>query len=272
MQSQRGNAQEYYDRHSSEYVDKWRSIDADPAGVYRRHTMKQLLDVAGVREGSRVAELGAGTGLVLRELLDRTRPVVGTDVSRGMLERARETLVPPYKVEVVDALPADPWNGEADVWLLQDDVLALSLPAADWDAIVAMEVFRYVRDLDSAFRNVASIMGDQTVFAFTITNLWSLGLFPLKYELRRRLGKVDEERELLQFFVTEGSLRRVLDRAGLRVRELRRLHAVAFNPVARKLVRTAAGAGRVVELDRRLERVPVANRAFDTLLVAAERR
>jgi hypothetical protein len=37
-------------------------------------------------------------------------------------------------------------------------------------------------------------------------------------------------------------------------------------------VRTAAGAGRVVELDRRLERVPVANRAFDTLLVAAERR
>lgn len=272
MQSQRGNAQSYYDRHSREYVDKWRSIDGDPAGVYRRHTMRQLLDAAGVRDGSRVVEIGAGTGLVLHELLARTRPVVGTDVSREMLERARESLVPDRRVEVVDVLPDDSWSGDTDVWLLQDDVLSLSLPADGWDAIVAMEVFRYVRDLDTAFRNVAAIMGEQTVFAFTITNRWSLGLFPLMYELRRLLGKVDERSELLQFFVTEGALRRTLDRAGLRVREVRRVHALAFNPVARKLVRTPAAAERVVELDRRLARVPVANRTFDTLVVAVERR
>lgn len=271
MQSQRDNAQTYYDRHSREYVDKWRGIDADPAGVYRRHTMEQLLDAAGVREGSRVVELGAGTGLVLRELLARTRPVVGTDISREMLERAREDLGADRRVELVDELPDDPWSGETDVWLLQDDVTALRLPARDFDAIVAMEVFRYVRDLDTAFRNVAAIMGEQTVFAFTITNLWSLGLFPLKFELRRRLGKVDEQTELLQYFVTEGSLRRVLERSGLRVREVRRLHAVAFNPLARRLVRTPAAARRVLEVDRRLARVPVVDQAFDTLLVAAVR-
>jgi len=266
------NARQYYDRHSEEYVAKWSSIDEEPAGVYRRHTIENLLDVAGVREGTRVAEIGAGTGLVLRALLERTRPVVGTDVSVEMLHRAQEALSPQHRVALVERLPEDPWSGDQDVYLVQNDLMRLELPAGAFDVLLAMEVLRYVADQPAALRNVAAVMGPETVFAFTITNLWSAGLFPLKFELRRRLGRIDGANELLQYFVTEGSLRRMLREAGLEVVELRRLHCAAFNPVARKLVGTRAGAERVVELDRRLERLPVVNRCFDTLLVAARRR
>lgn len=269
MQSRPANAQEYYDRHSREYVSKWRATDDDPAGVYRRRTIGALLDAAGVREGSRVVELGAGTGLVLRELLARTRPVVGTDISVEMLRRAEEELGRDHRVAVVEQLPP---VLEADVYLLQNDVMRLDLPAGAFDAILAMEVFRYVRDVETAFRNVAAAMGERTVFAFTLTNRWSAGLFPLKYELRRRLGRIDPASELLQYFVSEASVRRTLERAGLRAVELRKLHCAAFNPLARRLVSTRAGAERVIALDRRLERVPVVNRCFDTLLVAATRR
>ncbi|HSP71863.1 MAG TPA: hypothetical protein VLN26_05805, partial [Gaiellaceae bacterium] len=60
--------------------------------------------------------------------------------------------------------------------------------------------------------------------------------------------------------------------AGLRAVEVRKLHCAAFNPLARRLVSSRAGAERVVALDRRLEHVPLVNRCFDTLLVAATRR
>jgi hypothetical protein len=189
-----------------------------------------------------------------------------------MLRRAQEQLSADHSVALVDMLPDDPWAGKADVYLMQDDVMDSSLPAGGFDAILAMEVFRYVRDLETAFRNVAALMGERTVFAFTATNRWSAGLFPFKYELRRRLGRVDPDRELLQYFVTEASLRRTLERAGLRAVEVRKLHCAAFNPLARRLVSSRAGAERVVALDRRLEHVPLVNRCFDTLLVAATRR
>jgi predicted TPR repeat methyltransferase len=272
MQSPSENALEYYDRHSEEYVSKWARSEATPAGAYRAETIRNLVDVARVREGSRVVEIGAGTGLVLRELLSRTRPIVATDISIEMLRRAQESLGAEHRVAIVEALPADPWHGAEDVLLLQNDLMALELPAGGFDAILAMEVLRYVRDLERALGNIAAIMDDETIFAFTVTNLWSAGLFPLKYRLRRRLGRVDDRDELLQYFVTERRLLRALDRAGLRPIELRKLHCIAFNPLARRLVRTSTGAQRVLAVDRRLASVPVVNRCFDTLLVAVTRR
>jgi SAM-dependent methyltransferase len=254
-------------------VEKWSESDLSsdvPAAIYRRTMVETLVDLAGVQRGTRAVEIGAGTGLVLRELLRRTRPVVGTDVSIEMLRRAREIFAPELRVEIVDELPAS--LDDADLFLMQDDVLEPRLPAGRFDAILSMEVLRYIGDLERALRNVRSLLADDGVFVFTVTNRWSLSLFPVKYELRRVLGRVDPENELMQFFVTEGGTRRTLSDVGFEPVELRRLNAVTFNPLVRRFVASGDAARRAIAMDRRLERVPGLNKLFDTLVVSARKR
>ena len=266
------NAQRFYDAHSDDYAAKWSRIDAEPdrpAHVYRKEIIRTLIELAGVEPGHEVVEIGCGTGLVLRELLDRTRPVWGTDISRAMLERAREELSEVAEVAIVDGFDEAP--SEGDVLLVHGDLLGLRLPPGRFDAILSMEVLRYVADLDAALRAVRDGMDERTVFAFTVTNPWSASLFPAKYTVRRRLGRVDANAELLQYFVTERGIRQAVERNGLELLELRKLNLLTFNPLASRAARDRSGAERLVALDRKLERVPLLNRAFDTLLVSARR-
>jgi predicted TPR repeat methyltransferase len=270
MQPPLDNAQDYYDRHSTEYVDKWRALESvsRPSEVYRKNMVANLIEMAAVQPGRQVVEIGAGTGLVLRELLQRTTPVVGTDVSIEMLRRAKELLEPDWRVTIVDAVPEE--LGSADLYLVPDDLQHTKLPGGRFDTILSMEVLRYIGDLERALRNVRSALAEGGVFAFSVTNRWSLGLFPIKYEARRALGRVRPDEELVQYFVTEGRIRRALARTGFRVVELRKLNCLTFNPLARRAVRTSVGARRAIEVDRRLERVPGVNRLFDTFLIAAQ--
>jgi SAM-dependent methyltransferase len=254
-------------------VEKWSESDLTsdvPAAIYRRTMVETLVDLASVENGTRIVEIGAGTGLVLGELLRRTRPVVGTDVSIEMLRRAREIFAPELRVEIVEELPAS-LDG-ADLFLMKDDLLEPRLPAGRFDAILSMEVLRYVGDLERALRNVRSLLADDGVFVFTVTNRWSLSLFPVKYELRRVLGRVDPENELMQFFVTKGGIRRALSNVGFETVELRLLNAVTFNPLVRRVVTSGDAARRAIAFDRRLERVPGLNKLFDTIVVAARKR
>jgi predicted TPR repeat methyltransferase len=268
MQPQRDNAQPYYDRHSTEYVAKWRSLEsgAHPSDLYRTNMITNLIEMANVQPGGRVVEIGAGTGLVLEELLKQVAPVVGTDVSIEMLRRAEEALAQDWHVAIVETLPDDLTT--ADVYLLPDDILASALPPKRFDSILSMEVFRYVGDLDRGLRNVRRALADGGTFAFSITNRWSLGLFPIKFEVRRLLGRVDLDTELAHYFVTETGIKRTLERCGFRVIELRKLNCVTFNPLVRRRVHSSVGARRAIEIDKRLERVPGANKLFDTFLIA----
>lgn len=272
MHSPADNAQRYYDAHSGDYAEKWSRIDAEPdrpAHVYRKEIIGALIDMAHVESGDEVVEIGCGTGLVLKELLGRTAPVWGTDISAAMLERARENLSQGARVAIVDTFDDPP---PADVLLIQGDVLGLELPAGRFDAILSMEVLRYIADLDAALRSVRSAMDERTVFAFTATNVWSASLFPVKYTLRRRLGRVDADAELLQYFVTERGIRRAVARNGLELLELRKLNLLTFSPLGARTARNRRGAERLVALDRTLERIPLLNRAFDTLLLAVRKR
>jgi SAM-dependent methyltransferase len=271
VQSRADNAQQFYDTHSEDYASKWSRIDADPgrpSHVYRKEMINTLIEIAGVHAGERVVEIGCGTGLVLDELLKRTRPVWGTDISIEMLHRAREALAG-ARVEIVPTVEGV--HVDADLYLVRDDFLSLSLPHGAFDKILSMEVLRYVGDLRRALRNVCDVMDDDTVFAFTHTNIWSTSLFPVKYSLRKKLRRVDAGNELVQYFVTERALRRALRESSLRVVETRKLNFLTFSPPGRWLAGDRRGAERLIAFDRVIEKVPVLNRAFDTLLFAVKR-
>ena len=271
MQSRADNAEQFYDAHSGDYVAKWSRIDEEPdrpAHVYRKEIIRVLIELGGVEPGDEVVEIGCGTGLVLRELLERTRPVWGMDISASMLQRARDELSAVARVEIVDGFEA---STDADVVLAHGDLLGLELPSGRFDRILSMEVLRYIADLDAALRSVRAAMSDSTVFAFTVTNVWSASLFPAKYELRRKLGRVDPQAELLQYFVTEGAMRDAVRRNGFELLELRKLNLLTFSPFASWAARDRVGAERLVALDRALEQVPLLSKAFDTLLLSVRR-
>jgi len=75
-----------YDRIASAYDRRW--------SFYVRASVEETLRRLRVRPGSRVADVGCGTGELVRRLLERDPSVrpVGVDLSRGMLGVARSKL------------------------------------------------------------------------------------------------------------------------------------------------------------------------------------
>lgn len=238
------DAKTYYNQHSQEYAEKWQHMEHDlhnASFAFRRRLIETIVQMAHITSGERVVEIGAGTGLVLRELLKYTRPVYGTDISGEMLQRIKDT--------VLRNVP------DGDVILKANDFLHLDLQEHFFDKIISLEVLRYIEDLDTCFRHVARIMKRDSMFVFSVTNLFSTNLFPMKFWLRKKLGLVHKDKEIMQYFVTEHTLRKKLANAGFVVVDFRRMR---LTPIKYRLER----------FDAFLSRLPFIRNLFDTYLVA----
>lgn len=241
-----------------------------PANFYRQTLIGTLLKAADIKNGDKVVEIGCGTGLVLCELLKKTSPVFGVDISLQMLERVRDSVLKDRRVVILNDLSRT--EGQiGDAFLAVDDFLNLRLPEKHFDKILSLEVLRYVDDLDRAFVNTRKIMEEDTVFVFSITNLWSSSFFPLKYSLRKRLGLLDAKNELLQYFVTEKSVRRKLEESGLKIIQFEKLNLLSANPLIVRLVKSRKWAERIIWFEGRLSKMPLINKFCDTFLVTVKR-
>ncbi len=251
------NPQEYYNAHSHGYAQKW---DLSPEGLkrpanyYRLKAIEVLIKLASIKPQDKVIEIGCGTGLVLKEVLKTIKPIYGTDISLEMLQRAKDTVLKDKKVSIVNDLSES--NSGSDVFLMQDDLLKSKLPHKFFDKVLSMEVLRYNDDLAGCLNNVRAMMKDGGTFVFTVTNFFSLGLFPAKYSLRKLLKKVDQSRELAQFFVTERSIKKELAKAGFSI--------IAFEKTG--LLLSNQFVGRLVE---KLSKTPMLNQLSDTFIIAA---
>lgn len=154
-------------------------------GKYR----ERVLDRLGDLQGSRILEIGCGTGLNFKHILPRLQPdgaLVGLDYSTGMLEKARQ------KIEVKD------WKRVA---LVKDDAVKLEKVQGSFDAIVAYWCYGIVHDLDEALESALGILspgGRIAILDFQRTkpeNRWLRLLYPL-YRRLLIAAKIDSPEDL----------------------------------------------------------------------------
>ena len=96
-----------------------------------------VLDAAHVQSGSRLLDVGCGTGGALQLAHDRGATVVGLDVTPGLLAIAAERL------------PA------AELWC--GDLGELPFPDADFDAVVGINAFQFAGDPKAALVEAARV-------------------------------------------------------------------------------------------------------------------
>ena len=121
-----------YNRWAEEYDD------ADPSTLLDE---RFLLTMVKLFSGCRLLDLGCGTGRYLRILAQPGIPIVGLDLSHGMLARARRTFIPDAPV----------------VWI-QASFKSLPFLGETFDRVLSGLLLDHVDDLHSYFHQIAAIL------------------------------------------------------------------------------------------------------------------
>jgi SAM-dependent methyltransferase len=95
------------------------------------------LDAVGVREGTRLLDLGCGAGLALRLAADRGADVTGLDAAPGLLEYARRRV--------------------PSAQLLEGEIQTLPFADAAFDAVTGFNSFQYAADPVAALREAKRV-------------------------------------------------------------------------------------------------------------------
>jgi SAM-dependent methyltransferase len=128
-------------------------LEANSAEAYERYLVPalmtrwagRLLDVAGVRTGERVLDVGCGTGVVTRQAALRvggSGTVIGLDLNEEMLAVARAASAA--------VRPAIEWR--------QGSATALPFGDGDFDVVVCHQALQFVSDRSAAMREMRRVL------------------------------------------------------------------------------------------------------------------
>jgi ubiquinone/menaquinone biosynthesis C-methylase UbiE len=173
-----------------------------------------MLDLAGVTLGSRVLDLGAGTGdqtLLAARRVGPTGTVLATDISASMLDLAGEA-----------ARAADLHNIETRVL----DAQRLDLPAASFDAAIARFSLQFVPDVQRALAEVLRVLKPGGRFAAVVFSAVERNPFRAAAQViaSRLAGRPFPEPGPGQWAMNDPTtLRHALQQAGFREVDIRRV-------------------------------------------------
>jgi ubiquinone/menaquinone biosynthesis C-methylase UbiE len=195
-----GDAIRVHSEQASLFRDRYDVLAADPYGssfAYSRYRLQQRLDrlLPLAASGARLLDLGCGTGHHLLWARGRGYQAAGTDGSEAMLAEARR-LNPSSELRLA---PAD----------------ALPFPDASFDAVLCVEVLRYLPRIDPCVHEMGRVLKAGGVCLATASPLFNLNGFPLLNRLAPWVPAVRAVR-LKQFFHTSVGLERRFRRAGFR--------------------------------------------------------
>lgn len=182
------------------FRSRYAELAGDPYGscfAYTRHRLQvhleRLLPVAS--PGARLLDLGCGTGHHLAWARTRGYAVAGTDGSEAMLAEARRL------------------NPGSDLRLARAD--AVPFEDASFEAVLCIEVLRYLPDVAPCIAEIARVLKPGGVALVTASPLFNLNGYPLfnRAALWVPWGRAVR---LKQFFHTSFGLRRRFRHAGLR--------------------------------------------------------
>jgi SAM-dependent methyltransferase len=110
---------------------------AELAEAHNRPLFEAVLDAAGVTAGTRVLDVGCGSGLTLVLAAERGAEPSGIDISPGLLAVARERL--------------------PDADLREGDMETLPFADAAFDAVLGVNAFQFAGDPERALREAARV-------------------------------------------------------------------------------------------------------------------
>lgn len=149
------------------------------AFTYGRYKVDVVLDreLAKLAKGSRVLDVGCGTGVYLRRFAAAQLEPVGVEPARAMLEVARREN-PSMRIE-------------------QGVATELPFEDASMDAITSIEVLRYLHreDIHRALREMHRVLRPGGFLFVTLVNRLSLDGFYVHQRLRQRRKGVDFDRK-----------------------------------------------------------------------------
>lgn len=111
--------------------------------------IKEKLRSLNPPRNSKILDLGCGTGLVGKTIVDLFPNLVGVDISTNMIEETR-------KKDIYTTLHIN----DIDDFLFKNE--------KEFDLIIAADVFIYIGDLHVIFSNVRKCLSDDGYFIFTI--------------------------------------------------------------------------------------------------------
>lgn len=146
---------------SSEYSSKYAEDLFDRyAGHFEKHLVtslkyqvpniiKEKLISLNPSKNSKVLDLGCGTGLVGKTIVEQFPNLVGVDISSNMVEETR-------KKEIYSNL----FVSDIHEFLLKNQ--------QKFDLVIAADVFIYIGKLQEIFKNLKNSLSDKAYFIFTI--------------------------------------------------------------------------------------------------------
>jgi SAM-dependent methyltransferase len=247
---------ELHTEQAGEFVARYQQLHEDPyrsTFTYGRKKIEELLEreLRALPARARVLDAGCGTGFNVQRLRGRGLDVVGLEPSRGM--RAA-------------AIAANP-----GVQILDGDIEQIPLPDASFDAVISIEVIRYLKDPAHGLAEIARVVRPGGLAFVTAAPLFSLNGYALINQVTARVH-VPTFTHVKHSFLTARSARRAALSAGFSSADVHGLFLGPFHALGRLSPSILAAVLRWYEpIDNQLADRPVLRDLSNHLVIVARR-
>lgn len=240
---------ELHKRLVADYAIRYRDAFSQ---VFQKEWNRALLAMNHTK-ADRVLELGCGTGVLLADLTQKYRFVVGSDVSREMMQVARKLGTP----------------------LIEGDGSALPFGNGSFDLVICRGVLHHVTDHRAVLAEIHRVLrqGGELILSEPSNDWWLVRT--MRSLMYRFSDKFDEEDE---GFLSD-QLRELIEATGFRETRMERFGYSAYVlagfpdqlPVLRYLPGNVGVARLLIKLDRLWARVPLFSRMALQVMASARR-